>query len=133
MKLPGGWALGIHIPQSGPLTPEAVDSSLLHARTFFARHFPDKSAPVAVCASWLLDPYLTDHLPQNANIVAFAGRFTPLAPPCDDATAALFFVFRTRDVHLLATLPRRTTLQRLVVDRAQNNELWQIGTGYMML
>ena len=55
-------ALGIHIPESGPLTPEAFDDSLAQARPFFSRHFPETPTRVAICTSWLLDPQLAAYL-----------------------------------------------------------------------
>lgn len=133
VMLPGDWVPGIHIPESGPLTPAAVDASLVQARAFFAERFPEKPVSVAVCDSWLLDPFLSTHLATGTNIGSFVGRFTPLGQPHDDATAALYFVFRTRDLPMLPTLPRNSSLQRLVLDRAARNDPWQIHSGYLQL
>lgn len=130
---PGDWVPGIHIPESGPLTPEAVGASLVQARAFFTTHFPDKPVAVAACVTWMLDPYLVQHMPENTNIGAFVRRFTPMGQPYDDATAALFFVFRSRDLSRVPTLPRDTMLQRLVLDRAERGDAWQIGSGYLRL
>lgn len=129
----GNWVPGIHIPESGPLTPQAVDESLSQARAFFSTHFPDKPVNVAACVSWLLDPYLVEHLSGDTNIGSFARRFTLLGEPYDDATAALFFVFRTRDLQEIPSLPRDSTLRRLVLDRAITGDPWQIGSGYVRL
>jgi len=130
---PGDWVPGIHIPESGPLTPQAVDDSLLLARGFFSTCFPDKPVTTAVCVSWLLDPYLLRNLPEETNIASFVRRFVPMGSPVDDATAGMFFVFRTRDPAMLAALPRDTRLQSLVLDRAARGEAWQIGSGYLRL
>lgn len=129
----GDWVPSIHIPESGPLTPEAVDASLMQARAFFTSHFPDKPVAAAVCVSWMLDPYLVRHMPTHTNIGAFVRRFTPMLQPYDDATSALFFVFRTRDLSRIPSLPRDTMLQRLVLDRAERGDAWQIGSGYLRL
>ena len=129
---PGQWVPSVHIPQSGPLAADAVDASLAEARQFFARHFPDKPVAVVTCVSWLLDPYLLEHM-AGTNISSFARRFTPMGPPYDDATSAMFFLFRTRDLSELPTLPRDTTLRRLVLDRADRGDPWQIGSGYLRL
>ncbi|MGV8968013.1 MAG: acyltransferase domain-containing protein [Cellulomonas sp.] len=138
----GEWYLGIHIPESGPLAPAPVDASLAQAQSFFAEVFPAHPVGVAVCESWLLDPGMVSQMPAGTNLGSFGRRFTPLAAPYGDATAALYFVFRTRDLGRLASLPRDTTLQRLVLDRAHragSGELgterdgWQIGTGYLRL
>jgi len=130
---PGDWVPGIHIPESGPLTPAAVDTSLVQASAFFAAHFPDKPVAVAACVSWILDPYLVDIMPTDTNIGSFVHRFTAMARPYEDATAGLFFLFRTRDLGRLSTLPRDTVLQRLVLDRASRGDPWQIGSGYLRL
>ena len=130
---PGDWVPGIHIPESGPLTAEAVDASLVLAKAFFAKHFPDKPVAVAACESWLLDPYLLEHLPTGTNIAAFASRFTLMGHSYDDATSAMFFLFRTRDLSQLPFLARDTTLRRLVLDRADNGDPWQISAGYLRL
>lgn len=50
-----------------------------------------------------------------------------------DSTAALFFVFRTRDLGRLRSLPRDSALQRLVLNRAAAGDPWQIGSGYIRL
>ena len=123
---------GIHIPECGPLSSAAVDASLAQAQVFFARHFPDKPIAVVTCVSWLLDPYILEHMPDT-NIGSFARRFTPVTQPFDDATSALFFLFRTRDLGELPTLARDTTLRRVVLDRAASGEPWQIGSGYLRL
>ena len=129
----GQWYLGIHIPESGPLFPLAVEESLELARVFFSLHFPEKPVNIAVCESWILDPGLVAAMGPATNIGAFGRRFAPLRAPYDDASSALFFVFRTREPRRVPALPSGTTLQRLVLDRFDRGETWQIGTGYLRL
>ena len=129
----GEWYLGIHIPESGQLTPAAVDASLTQAKAFFAACFPNSPVSIAACESWILDPYLAKAMPTNTNIAAFVRRFSKMAEPYDDSSSALFFVFRTRDVSRVPSLPRDTMLQRLVLDRAGRDDPWQIGSGYLLL
>ena len=108
------WALGLHIPESGPLTPEAIDESLGLARDFFPRHFPDEEYRIATCGSWLLDPQLAEYLPADSNMVRFQRRFQ-LAPDLVDAGIEIFrFVFRRIDAEL-DELPQDSTLERAVV------------------
>ncbi len=131
---PGDWLLGIHIPESGGLDPETVHASLELARPFFSRHFPAQPVRIADCASWLLDPYVASHLDPDSNIVQFANRFTPYGHPLDTPTDALYFTFRTRSsVTELASLPRRTSLQRMVLERIDDGGCWQLGFGYLEL
>ncbi|MBG0739081.1 DUF5596 domain-containing protein [Paeniglutamicibacter antarcticus] len=131
---PCDWLLGIHIPESGGLGPETVQASLELARPFFSRHFPDHPVRIADCASWLLDPYIPGRLPPDSNIVRFASRFTPYGHPLDTPTDAVYFTFRTRSsMTKLASLPRRTSLQRMVLERIDDGGCWQLGFGYLTL
>jgi hypothetical protein len=129
----GEWILGVHIPETGPLTPEAIDDSFTQAKTFFAEHFPEKPVRVANLVSWLIDPYLLDNLPQDSNMVRFGRRFTPYGNPDDSQSSAVYFTFRTRDLDNLDKLPRDTVLQRLVLDRIAAGGIWQNAYGYVVL
>lgn len=129
------WVIGLHIPESGPLSVTSVDESLRAASEFFPRHFHGAGVQWAVCQSWLLDPFLVDHLP-NSNIAAFSRRFSHVAPPDEDISEALYFVFRDRDVERVRRThvrDRMTRLQRLVVDRAVDGDPWRVPTGAVPL
>jgi GNAT-like C-terminal domain/N-acyltransferase N-terminal domain len=124
----GEKTLGLHIPDAGPLTAEAIDASLNEARAFFPRHFPDEHYSAFSCGSWLLDPQLQEYLPEDSNIVRFQQRFElePYEEPegldCD--VEVLRFVFRSLTTPL-DLLPRRTVLQRAVIDHLQAGRHWQ--------
>ncbi|MGW6280601.1 acyltransferase domain-containing protein [Kribbella sp. NPDC055071] len=130
---PGEWVIGVHIPETGPLTPEVVDDSFAQAREFFARYFPEYPVQTADLWSWLIDPYLLDNLPQDSNMVRFGRRFTPYAEPTDSQDGAIFFTFRRHGTENLDELPQDTTLQRLVVKRIKDGGTWQSGYGYLRL
>lgn len=123
----GDTAIGLHIPDSGPMRPEAVAASLDEARAFFPRHFPDERYTEFSCGSWLLDPQLLEYLPEDSNIVRFQRRFEldPYVEPegidCD--VEVLRFVFRTLTTPL-DQLPRRTVLQRAIVDHLKAGRHW---------
>lgn len=123
----GGTGLGLHIPESGPLTPQAVSASLDEARAFFPRHFPDEHYTEFTCGSWLLDPQLREYLPEESNIIQFQKRFElePYEEPegLDADVEVLRFVFRTLSTPLDA-LPRRTVLERAVVDHLKAGRHW---------
>lgn len=124
----GDSALSLHIPDSGPLTPEAVSASLDEARAFFPRHFPDERYTAFSCGSWLLDPQLREYLPDESNIIRFQRRFD-LEPHEEQEglnadVEVLRFVFRTLTTPL-DRLPRGTVLQRAVVDHLQAGRHWQ--------
>lgn len=130
---PGDLGLGLHIPDFlGPLTSEACDRSLALGREFFARHYPEEPYRVATCASWLLDPQLREYLPEDSNIVRFQKRFRIShmgAEPEDDTPVR--FVFGTGES--LDRLPRRTVLERAVVDHLRKGGHWYVGHGWFPL
>jgi hypothetical protein len=121
-------AIGVHIPEAGPLTPQAVDASLDEARAFFPRHFPDERYTAFSCGSWLLDPQLREYLPEDSNIIRFQRRFElePYQEPegldCD--VEVLRFAFRSLSTPL-DQLPRGTVLQRAIIDHLKAGGHWQ--------
>ncbi|MDG4834367.1 acyltransferase domain-containing protein [Solwaraspora sp. WMMD1047] len=129
----GGPAIDLHIPEAGPLRPEAVEASLDRARRFFPRHFPDEHYPAFACGSWLLDPQLREYLPADSNILHFQRRFE-LEPyqeseGPDADVEVLRFVFRTIATPL-DELPRRTALQRAAVDHLLAGRHWHWRRGH---
>ncbi len=129
----GEWILGIHIPEGGGLAAGNVRESLAWAGSFFAKHFPAQPVKIANCESWLLDPYLRDHLDPSSNISRFAARFTPYGQPRDEPTDAVYFTFRTRTLKELHTLPRTTALEKVVLERIDAGGTWQLGFGTLEL
>lgn len=129
---PGDRCLDVHIPDFlGPLTPETCDRSFELAGAFFARHFPDEAYGVAVCESWLLDPQLAGYLPADSNIVRFQRRFTSGYELTENYDRGpLEFVFGDPALPV-ATLPRRTTLERAVGDHLRAGLHWYGGHGWL--
>ena len=129
----GDTVIGLHVPDSGPLTSAAVDASLGQARAFFPRHFPGERYTGFSCGSWLLDPQLLDYLPGDCNIARFQRRFElePYEEPegldCD--VEVLRFVFRTLTTPL-DQLTRRTQLQRAIVDHLKAGGHWHWRRGH---
>jgi hypothetical protein len=125
-------ALGVHIPESGPLTPSAVDAALGQAYHFFRETFPAQASNVAVCTSWLLDEQLADYLAADSNIVRFQRRFT-LLPGSKEADASPFhFVFGTSPA-AAPTLQPRTTLERALLGHLADGKHWALRTGWLQL
>ncbi len=129
---PGDWVLDVHIPPTGSLRPELVDDAFSEAATFFPAHFPGQPVSRGVCYSWLLDPYLSEHLP-GSNMAQFQQSFQRYGPDEPRQKDALYFVFRTRDQDHLDHLPRDTALQRLVLDRIAAGGVWQACYGWRTL
>jgi hypothetical protein len=126
-------ALGVHIPETGPMTPEACDESFRLAPEFFARHFPEQPYRFATCGSWLLDPQLAEYLPGDSNIVRFQRRFHLLPPDGRNSDATVFmFVFRRLEPDLDA-LPQRSRLERAAVQHVRAGRHWQSRFGWVSL
>lgn len=125
--------LGVHIPEAGPLSPDAVQDSFEQATEFFRKYFPERPVRFAHCHSWLLDPYLLQHLPETSNISAFASRFTLYGDLFDSPEDAVYFTFRSRDLSRLSGLPRKSSLQRVVLERIDAGGSWQTAQGYLRL
>lgn len=121
---PNGWALSTHIPETGPLPPEAVDESLHRGSAFFAQHFPDYPTTQFHCGSWLLDPQLAEVLRPESNVVRFQQRWTREGEPSVADSDAIYFVFRRRDATNRADLPRETSLQRAILDKLDAGGHW---------
>jgi hypothetical protein len=128
----GDPAIGIHIPESGPLTAAACDDSFAQARTFFARHFPETSTHVGICTSWLLDAQLADYLDPASNIVRFQRRFALVGEGYDGDADVLRFVFH-RIAPNIDDLPQRTTLERAIASHLRAGKHWRSRTGWLAL
>jgi hypothetical protein len=127
----GDSCLGIHIPESGPLTPEACGESLEMARGFFEEFFPTRAdRRLATCWSWLLDDQLEDWLPADSNIVQFQRRFE-LVPGWSESDLLLSFVFRRPDIGDIDSLPQRSTLERAAVALVRAGGRWRVRTGWL--
>jgi hypothetical protein len=127
------WVLGVHIPETGPLTPAECEDSFLQAAEFFALHFPEHRWRHAVCTSWLLDRQLAEYLPADSNIIRFGQRFSLVGDPIAGDEAVLEFVFHREGAARLNDLPRVTRLQRAVVQHLQAGRHWRVWTGYLRL
>lgn len=128
----GDTALGVHIPESGPMTHEACEESFRRAREFYDRYFPEEGYRYAICSSWLLDPQLAEYLPADSNIVRFQRRFQ-LVPGGRVGDNDVFqFVFRKINP-TIDELPRRTTLERAIATHLEAGRHWEIRAGWVAL
>jgi hypothetical protein len=128
-RLDDGWVCSTHIPQTGPLSPAAVDDAFGRAAEFFPRYFPEHPVADFWCASWLLDPVLADALSPASNIARFQHRWNLYGDPMPGDEDAVFFTFSRRGTVDLAALPRRTSLERVVGDRLRDGGHWGVWRG----
>jgi GNAT-like C-terminal domain/N-acyltransferase N-terminal domain len=126
----GDPALGTHVPEIGPLTPESVDESFAAVRPFFSAHFPEHGFRVCTCTSWLLDEQLAEYLPPTSGIVRFQSRFT-MIPGVREADEMVFrYVFG--DIpKSMDDAPQDTELRRAVVAHVRAGKHWNMRTGYV--
>ncbi|HET9647473.1 MAG TPA: acyltransferase domain-containing protein [Microlunatus sp.] len=131
------WVLSTHIPRrgsdhdgprSGALTGESVDDSFARAVRYFAEHYPELPTHDFWCHSWLLDPALASALP-GSNIAAFQRRWVLEDHAGDGDDDAVFFTFARRRPVPLDELPRRTRLERAVLERLERGDHWALRTG----
>ena len=110
--------LAVHIPESGPLTPEGINDSLRMASQIAVPAFKDYAPQVVTLHSWLLDPGVNAGLNPESNMVKFTRRFELYGESTDAYRDALFFGFHIepagRDIDL-DSLPQTTSLQRAIV------------------
>lgn len=133
---PGEPVLDLHVPEDGPLDPDACERSLAWAADFFPRCFPAERYRATTLLSWLLAPALRDYLAPTSNILRFQRRFTPLPLSTPIPGAVFKFVFRhpteTPSPDALATLPQRTAVERAIVAHVRAGGTWDAHAGYLL-
>jgi hypothetical protein len=131
-------ALGVHVPELGPLDPHDCDLSFARAGPFFAGVFGPPEPRAFVCSSWLLDPQLAEYLPAESNILRFQRRFAPVSvpeasdPEAPDAgdRAMAKFVFG-RPLEQLGDVTPHTRLERAIVSHWEAGRHWREETGLL--
>ncbi|MGH9303689.1 MAG: acyltransferase domain-containing protein [Acidimicrobiales bacterium] len=134
----GDFCAGVHIPESGPLTPRECDDSLSAAAQLLPDLLgldPGRHRLLATCASWLLDDQLGAYLSKESNIMAFQSRFELVPGWSDDDFSPLAFVFRRPPGELAdpGGLPKDTTLQRALVAHLAGGGHLRERTGWLDL
>ncbi|MBR4203974.1 MAG: DUF5596 domain-containing protein [Clostridia bacterium] len=121
----GDKVINIHIPEDGPLDPDAVTDALRRAYRYFGR----SGSAVFVCDSWLLWRGNYDFLPQTSRIRAFMDRFDIIFSEDVKNSHDLWRVFGHRDSYDPASLPRDTGLRRTMADHLAKTG-GVMGSGY---
>ncbi len=129
LRLGEEWVCSTHIPRSGPLDPAEVDAAFRQAAEFFPAHFPDHPVDDFWCGSWLLAPDLAVELSPESNIAHFQRRWRLDGQHVEADDDLLLFVFGERGDVEIESLPRNTTLQRVVVDRLRSGGHWSTWSG----
>ncbi len=127
---PGDPVLGMHIPESGPLDPDACDESVRRASSFFPRYFPEHRFGIITCTSWLLDEQLAHYLPAESNIVRFQNRFQRVQGAADGDHDIFWFVYH-QPPEAIDTVKPRSTLERAIVTHVRSGKHWHVRTGWL--
>ena len=114
----GDRVINMHIPEDGPLDPDAVRDSFRRAYRYFNR----TGRAVFVCDSWLLWPGNYDFLGPDSRIRAFMDNFDIICRADGKYIKDLWRVFGHRDSYDPASLPRDTELQRRLADFLAKND-----------
>ena len=114
---PGDMVLEIHIPEGDALTTESCRDSLVAAREFFARHFPELNLHGFACYSWLFNTQFETMFPPHSRVVGWQ-RECSLFPMPSTGLDGLYFVFG-EDTIDLATAPRDTQLRRAFLEHLE--------------
>ena len=111
--------LEIHIPSGEAMTQEKCCESLILAKAFFAKHFPDFEYDRFTCHSWLLDETLLRFVSEDSNISKFMKMFELKSR--EESDDALKYVFRfdaTREN--LSRFTPESRLAKKLYDHIQN-------------
>ncbi len=135
---PGEPVLQVHIPCGGRLYLTVCADSVARARKFFLQHFPNQPAVQAVvCVSWLLDPQLGRYLDRKSNITSFRQKFYLFPVECGPWSAirsvfALDIPYGYCGPVDLSALPRRTSLQRILLEHIEAGSRWRKSGGFWL-
>lgn len=105
--------LDLHIPAGGGMDIEACRDSFEKAFAFFSDHFTDFSARAFYCNSWIFNPLFSEELPES-NLAGFMNQQYLFPVKCP-GNSGFFFVF-CRDYDDLSQAPRKTSLQRAMLE-----------------
>ncbi len=127
----GDTIVNIHIPSSGPLTPESVLTSLRQAYHFMPYQYNNKM--FFICKSWLLYPAYKNLFGEKSNIRKFVDLFDIFDSVKDETFAfGCGSVFNTDKIDDIAVLPSETSLQRSFIKYMQGENV-DFGRGYGMI
>ncbi len=114
------------------MTPEACRESIHMAKSFFKKHFPGEPAVAITCGSWIFSPQLQKCLAESSNLVAFQ-RELFLVPSAANGADGLWFVYLRRGQPDFETWPRRTSVQRAILEYLEKGHIWGAGRMFFLL
>lgn len=123
---PGMPILDLHIPGGGGMDPDACGESLRRASEIMLAYLKRYGARSIVCQSWILNPDWETLLPKS-NLTAFM-RETYMYPLRAQKDSGISFIFGCPTDKLdLKTASRRTTLEKIMLERLERGQLLRAG------
>ena len=129
---PGDDIIDMHIPPGGGMTPDVCGDSMRQAAEFFPALLPARHFKAIYCNSWIFNPQLEERLPVS-NLAKFM-RELYLFPVPGDRFAGMFFVFCRSGINeaMLPSLPRETSLQRVMLEILESGEDLRYGAMFYL-
>ena len=118
-------------PPAAGCRPRQFYASFRRAAEFFPHYFPDTPPKAYVCWSWIYNPCLAEFFTPAEQSGAQPGR--RLSPPSRIRPGdGLEFIFY-QDKFDASTAPRKTSLQRAVLDYLASGGRWRCGTMFYLM
>ena len=121
--------LYVHIPQGEKLIYSDCVNSIVNAKEFFAKHFPDFNYTFFFCESWILYGENWQFMDSSSNILQFSTLFD-LVYSMDDDRQAIERIFGKRQL-VKSKYPEKTTLQKNAKAFMQSGGKLGIGIGIL--
>lgn len=126
-------ALQLHIPSSGKLTRESVESSLKKAYEFFKdTKFVQNGILITECSSWLLYKDMTEFLRPDSNVMKFQNMFEITASWGDNGFHDCWRLYNKEWDGSADALPRDTDMQRRYADWLKGGNSAGCGLGLLL-
>ncbi len=126
----GDPVIKVHIPSSGRITEEECLESYRRAYRFFRDRFDTDEIPF-ICFSWLLDPELSERMPEGG-IAAFAAPYRIFDCKDDPESLDLWRVFGHLADGDKSSLPRDNRLRAILADRIESGGCMRSGYGIFL-
>lgn len=128
----GDTVYNIHIPSSGPLTPESVVDSFRKAHAFFGSELKNGILPVQ-CASWFMEPALAERFSETSNLKSVYRMFEILKVEKTEHNPHFWRIFGMNySEEALKSAPERSSLQRTVKQYLLEGNCMGVGRGYLL-
>ena len=128
----GDTVVAIHIPASGPLLLDDAKKSVVLAKDFFKKTFPDTPFKAFTCHSWLLDPTHSEIMKEGSNILAFQTMFDIVGINESDSIFGYVFKWRTKREELEFVNPT-TSFAKTVKEKALAGRKFYEGLGVLII